>query len=92
MKATIIKPLQYASQLFLLLAVSVSAQEMQRAFTGEELARVREWEKIWAGKKVDKTNVEQVARFLPESFVNIIKNPDTWGAPPEGLFFYDSSV
>jgi hypothetical protein len=71
----------------LYMAAPAAAQEMQKAYTEEELAKVREWEKTWAGKKVDKSNVDQVAQFLPETIVNVIKNPDTWGAPPEGFFF-----
>ena len=47
----------------LLLAMPASAQEMQKAYTDAELAKVREWEKTWAGKKIDKTNVDQVAEF-----------------------------
>ncbi len=57
------------------------------AYTPEELAKVRGWEKIWAGKKIDKTNVDQVAEFLLDSWVSIYKNPEKWGAPPEGLSF-----
>jgi hypothetical protein len=58
------------------------------AYTQEELAKVREWEKAWAGKKVDKTNIDQVAEFMLESYAGIYKNPEKWGAPPEGLYFY----
>jgi len=57
------------------------------AYTPEELAKVREWEKIWVGKKIDKTNIDQVAEFLPESYVGIYKNPEKWGAPAEGFYF-----
>jgi len=47
------------------------------------LQKVREWgRKNWAGKNLDKTNVDQVAEFLPESYVDIYKNPEKWGAPP----------
>jgi len=52
------------------------------AYSKDELAKVREWEKNWAGKNLDKTNVDQVAEFLPESYVDIYKNPEKWGAPP----------
>lgn len=58
------------------------------AYTPDELAKVREWEKTWAGKKIDKSNVDQVAQFMPESYVGVYKNPDKWGAPPEGMYFY----
>ena len=69
------------------LAAPAVAQEMQKAYTDAELAGVREWEKAWVGKKVDHTNVDQVARFLPESLVGVIKDHQKWGAPPEGFFF-----
>ncbi len=49
-------------------------------FSEEELQKVREWEKTWVGKKIDKTNIDQVARFLPESFVGAYKDHKKWGA------------
>ncbi len=69
------------------MATPAAAQEMQKAYTDAELTKVREWEKTWAGKKIDKTNVDQVAQFMTEPFVEIIKDPVKWGAPPEGYFF-----
>lgn len=71
----------------LFLTVPAAAQEMQKAYTDEELAKVREWEKTWAGKKIDHTNVDQVANFMPETLVTVMKNHQEWGAPPEGFFF-----
>ncbi len=58
------------------------------AYTPEELSRVREWEKTWSGQKVDAATIDQVAEFMPKSYVEIYKNPDKWGGPPEGYFFY----
>ncbi|MFC1591312.1 DUF1329 domain-containing protein [Thermodesulfobacteriota bacterium] len=58
------------------------------AYAADELNAVRQWEKTWAGKKIDKHTVGQVAEFLPESYVGIYRNPAKWGAPPEGLYFY----
>ncbi len=57
------------------------------AYQGEDLARVRQWEKTWAGKKVDTGNIDQVAGFLPESFVGMYKEPEKWGGPAEGFYF-----
>ena len=71
----------------LLFSQPVQGQEMQRAYTDAELVKVREWEKTWSGKRIDKDNIDQVGMFLPNAFVNIIKDPDTWGAPPEGFYF-----
>jgi hypothetical protein len=75
----------------IMLPVLAAAAEVKfpvPAYTQDELAKVREWEKTWAGKKIDKTNVDQVAEFMPESYVGIYKNPDKWGGPPEGISFH----
>jgi hypothetical protein len=58
------------------------------AYTAKELAKVREWEKTWVGKKIDKSNIDQVAEFMPESYVGIYKDPEKWGGPAEGYYFY----
>ena len=63
-----------------------SAEEMRYfipSYEGEELAKVREWEKQWAGKKVDQTNVDQIKDFLLPSQHKIMKDPqylndDSW--------------
>jgi len=57
------------------------------AYTPQELAKVREWEKNWAGKKIDQSNIDQVAEYLPETWAAIYKDPQKWGAPPEGISF-----
>ncbi|MCP4716721.1 MAG: DUF1329 domain-containing protein [Deltaproteobacteria bacterium] len=57
------------------------------AYTPEELQKVRAWEKTWAGKKIDKSNIDQVAEFMLDSFVGIYKDPQKWNAPPEGNYF-----
>ncbi len=49
------------------------------AFEGEELVKVREWEKTWVGKKVTKDNIDQVKEFVPEMVYNVFTNPDKWG-------------
>ncbi len=70
-------------------ASAVSAAEVEypvAAYAGDELAKVRDWEKTWAGKKIDKSNVDQVAEFFPESFIEIFKEAEKWGAPPEGFY------
>jgi hypothetical protein len=41
-----------------------SAQEVRYpipCYEGEELTEVREWEKTWVGKRIDGTNIDQVA-------------------------------
>lgn len=68
----------------------VTADEVKfpvSAYTEKELAKVREWEKVWVGKKIDKNNIDQVAEFLPASFVQIMKEPVKWGSSPEGIYF-----
>ena len=49
-------------------------------YQGEDLKRVREWEKVWAGKKINKDNIDRVKEFLSEQFYNVYKNPKEWGA------------
>ena len=64
-------------------AASLYAEDViPAAYSGEELAKVRAWEKTWVGKTIDKTNIDQVAEFIPEAYVDIYKNPEKWGAPP----------
>jgi len=55
------------------------------SYEGEELAKVREWEKAWAGKKVATENADQVKDFLHEAVYNALKNPGIFGA--ESLWF-----
>ena len=57
------------------------------AYSSEELAKVREWEKTWAGKKIDKTNIDQVSELMLPTLVGIYKDPGKWGSPPEGSYF-----
>jgi hypothetical protein len=75
-----------ALMLFLVPALAGAGEVIGISYTADELAKVRDWEKTWVGKKLDKTNVDQVAAFMPESFAGILKEPDKWGAPAEGLF------
>jgi hypothetical protein len=64
------------------------ALEMPAAYSSNELEAVRAWEKTWAGRTIDKTTIDQVAAFMPPSYVGMYKNPDQWGAPAEGLYFH----
>lgn len=57
------------------------------AYSADELTKVREWEKIWAGKKVDKSNIDEVATLLPQGIVQVYKESEKWGAPAEGFYF-----
>jgi hypothetical protein len=50
------------------------------SYEGEELAKVREWEKTWAGKKITIENVDQVKDFVPEGVYMGIKDPGIFGA------------
>jgi hypothetical protein len=73
------------SVLFLVLCLSLPpsrAEEVRYpvpSYEGETLERVKQWEKTWAGKKIDPTNIDEVKEFVPESFYDIIKDPETWG-------------
>jgi hypothetical protein len=49
------------------------------AFEGEELAKVREWEKTWAGKTVGRSNVDQIKEFVPEGVYEVMTDTSKWG-------------
>ena len=42
-------------------------------YQGDELAKLREWEKTYAGKKITAANVDEVKEFLPESSLMTLK-------------------
>ena len=77
------------SGLFLLLyliCLSSHAEQIRYpvpCYEGEELDKVRQWEKQWVGKKINSTNIHKVKEFIPESLFQIVKDPETWG---EGWF------
>jgi len=48
-------------------------------YQGDELAKVREWEKTFSGKKITAANVDEVKDFVPESFYNLMKDTKRWG-------------
>jgi hypothetical protein len=48
-------------------------------YEGDELARIRQWEGIWTGKKITSTTLDQVKDFLPEGIYQAMKNPGQWG-------------
>jgi hypothetical protein len=50
-------------------------------YQGDELAKVREWEKTFVGKKINAANVDQVKEFLPDSMYAIMKDTKKWGDP-----------
>jgi hypothetical protein len=56
-------------------------------YEGEELAKVREWEKTWVGKKVGVNNIDQVKDFLVEPVYIIMKNWKDFGGSGEGFWF-----
>ncbi len=69
--------------LILLGGVSSPAKEIKfpiPSYEGEELAKVREWEKTWVGKKVTTAEIDQVKDLLPEAVYTIMTNPKEFGA------------
>jgi hypothetical protein len=69
--------------LFLLYVSSGLAQDVTfptPSYEGEDLVKVREWEKSWAGKKVNSANVDQLKNLLPEAVYTILKNPKDFGS------------
>ena len=65
-----------------------SFEFLPTCYTSDELQRLKKWEELWTGKKIDKNNVDQIAEFLPDAYVSLYKNPESWGAPGEGFYFY----
>jgi len=66
----------------LVIAAPAGANEIEypvAAYNADELAKVRTWEKTWAGKKIDSSNVDQVKEFLPENLFTLLKDPGKWG-------------
>jgi hypothetical protein len=58
-----------------------NAQEVRYpipCYEGEDLTEVREWEKTWVGQRIDGTNIDQVADFIPKGWVTIYNNLPTW--------------
>jgi hypothetical protein len=49
------------------------------AFEGAELEKVREWEKTWAGKTINRENVDQVKEFVPEGIYEVMTDSSKWG-------------
>ena len=49
------------------------------SFEGEALEKVREWEKTWAGKTINRENVDQVKEFVPEGVYEVITDASKWG-------------
>ena len=49
------------------------------AFEGAELEKVREWEKTWAGKTINRENVDQVKEFVPEGVYEVMTDTSKWG-------------
>ncbi len=82
-----------AAGMMFLFCGAAQAQDVQypvAAYKADELAKVQEWEKTWAGKKIDKSNIDQVAQFLPEQIVQLYKDPKKWGAPRRTACFFPS--
>ena len=49
-------------------------------YQGKELKKAREWEKTWAGKKINQDTIDLVKDLLSEQFYQVYKNPKAWGA------------
>jgi len=69
--------------LFLTIFSYTLAQEVKYpilCYEGEELKKAREWEKIWVGKRISTSNVDEAKEFLPETLYELMKNPEKQGA------------
>jgi hypothetical protein len=74
-----------AAGLYLLLCincVSSRAQELRYpvpSYGGEELKKVKQWEKTWTGKKITPATIDGIKEFIPETMYQITKDTTTWG-------------
>mgnify|MGYP001815882952 CR=1 FL=1 len=62
--------------------LSVLAAELEypvASYQGDELTKVQQWEKTWAGKKITSASVDEVKEFLPQTYYDLMKNTDKWG-------------
>jgi hypothetical protein len=50
------------------------------SYEGEELQKVRQWEKTWNNKKITAENVDQVKDFVQEGVYTAIKDPGIFNA------------
>ena len=55
------------------------------SYNDQELAKVREWEKTWVGKKVTTETIDQVKDFLSEPVYKAMKDPKVVGV--DSLWF-----
>jgi hypothetical protein len=63
-------------------SISTYAEEVKYpvySYGENELAAVREWEKKWAGKKIDSANIDEVKEYVPDSMYEVFKNTEKWG-------------
>lgn len=58
----------------------LSAEKILKpCYEGEELERIREWEKTWVGKRIDSSNLELVKDLLSPGIYQVMKDTQTWG-------------
>lgn len=68
--------------LLLLLWVPYIAAEVRypvACYDGADLEKVRQWEKSWAGKKINAANIAEIKEFVPKTLYDIVSNPEKWG-------------
>ncbi|MFC1592344.1 DUF1329 domain-containing protein [Thermodesulfobacteriota bacterium] len=50
------------------------------SYEGEQLQKVKEWEKTWAGKKISTENIDQVKEYVHEALYKAVTDPQLLGA------------
>ncbi len=78
-KNILLKTLFILSILLLCISTGHSLQYPSSAYNGEELEKVRHWEKKWAGKQITRSNVGSVKEFLPGSLSELMLNTKRYG-------------
>ena len=82
------------SGLFLLLyliCLSSHAEQIRYpvpCYEGEELDKVRQWEKKWVGEKINSMNIHKVKEFVPESLFCVIIHWSNFLASFKVLFVF----
>jgi hypothetical protein len=63
---------------------SVTEEELKNwplpCYQGEKLNELRNWERTWAGQRINQDSIDQVKAFLSEEYYQVYKNPENWGA------------
>ena len=49
-------------------------------YQGEGLKEVREWEKVWVGKRINQESIDLLKDYFSDQYYQVYKTPRDWGA------------